>query len=80
MAEREDPVLVLGATGQQGGAAARVESKARIEEHIRALGLPATILRPVSFLDNFASINRPVLTGGGLCALPAGADRATARV
>ena len=37
------------------------ESKARIEEHIRALGLPATILRPVSFMDNFATYNRPVL-------------------
>jgi uncharacterized protein YbjT (DUF2867 family) len=37
------------------------ESKARIEEHIHALGLPATILRPVSFMDNFATYNRPVL-------------------
>ncbi len=37
------------------------ESKARIEEHIRALGLPATVLRPVSFMDNFATYNRPVL-------------------
>ena len=32
-----------------------VESKARIEERIAALGLPATILRPASFMDNFAS-------------------------
>ena len=37
------------------------ESKARIEEHIHALGLPATILRPVSFMDNFATYNRPVM-------------------
>ncbi len=36
------------------------ESKARIEEHIHALGLPATILRPVSFMDNFATYSRPV--------------------
>jgi uncharacterized protein YbjT (DUF2867 family) len=43
-----------------------VESKTRIEEHIRALGLPATILRPVSFMDNFATFNRPVLDGGDL--------------
>jgi uncharacterized protein YbjT (DUF2867 family) len=43
-----------------------VESKARIEEHIRALALPATILRPVSFMDNFASFNRPMLDGGEL--------------
>ena len=42
------------------------ESKARIEEHIRALGLPATILRPVSFMDNFATYNRPVLDDGEL--------------
>lgn len=43
-----------------------VESKARIEERIAALGLPATILRPASFMDNFASYNRPVLKGGEL--------------
>jgi uncharacterized protein YbjT (DUF2867 family) len=42
------------------------ESKARIEEHIDALGLPATILRPVSFMDNFATYNRPVLDDGEL--------------
>lgn len=42
------------------------ESKARIEEHIHAVGLPATILRPVSFMDNFATYNRPVLEDGEL--------------
>ena len=42
------------------------ESKARIEDHIHALGLPATILRPVSFMDNFATYNRPVLHEGEL--------------
>jgi uncharacterized protein YbjT (DUF2867 family) len=42
------------------------ESKARIEEHIHALGLPATILRPVSFMDNFATYTRPVLEDGEL--------------
>ncbi|MCW2919837.1 MAG: fldH [Actinomycetia bacterium] len=42
------------------------ESKARIEEHIQALGLPATVLRPVSFMDNFATYNRPVLDDGEL--------------
>jgi uncharacterized protein YbjT (DUF2867 family) len=41
-----------------------VESKGRIEERIRVLGLPATILRPVSFMDNFATYNRPVLAEG----------------
>jgi uncharacterized protein YbjT (DUF2867 family) len=53
------------------GAAARsgipyYESKARIEEHIRALGLAATILRPVSFMGNFATYSRPVLDNGEL--------------
>jgi uncharacterized protein YbjT (DUF2867 family) len=43
-----------------------MESKARIEAHIRTLGLPATVLRPVSFMDNFASFNRPVIGEGGL--------------
>lgn len=42
------------------------ESKARIEERIHALGLPATILRPVSFMDNFATYNRPTLHDGEL--------------
>lgn len=31
------------------------ESKWRVEQHIQALGLPATILRPVAFMDNFAT-------------------------
>ena len=31
------------------------ESKWQVEKHIRAIGLPATILRPVFFMDNFAS-------------------------
>lgn len=42
------------------------ESKARIEERIHALGLPATILRPVSFMENFATYSRPVLEDGEL--------------
>jgi uncharacterized protein YbjT (DUF2867 family) len=42
------------------------DSKARIEAHIHALGLPATILRPVSFMENFATYNRPVLDNGEL--------------
>ncbi|RQR24607.1 NmrA/HSCARG family protein [Burkholderia sp. Bp9142] len=29
------------------------ESKWRIEEHVRRIGLPATIIRPVFFMDNF---------------------------
>ncbi|MEO3876416.1 NmrA/HSCARG family protein [Nonomuraea sp. B12E4] len=36
------------------------ESKWRIEQHIRALGLPATILRPVRFMENHAIPGLPV--------------------
>jgi len=42
------------------------ESKERIEEHIRRRGLPATVLRPVFFMENFATYNRPVLDGDEL--------------
>jgi len=42
------------------------DSKSRIEEHIHAAGPPATILRPVSFMENFATYNRPVLRDGEL--------------
>ncbi|MER7773128.1 NmrA/HSCARG family protein [Kitasatospora sp. NPDC096140] len=39
-------------------------SKWRIEQHIAALRLPATILRPVSFMENFTG--EYALQGGGL--------------
>jgi len=42
------------------------DSKLRIEEHIHAAGPPATILRPVSFMENFATYSRPVLNDGEL--------------
>ncbi len=42
------------------------ESKAAIEARIHVLGLPATILRPASFMDNFATYNRPTLRDGQL--------------
>src|SRR4051794_39009710 len=41
-------------------------SKAAIEARIHAHGLPATVLRPVSFMDNFTTYNRPVLDRGEL--------------
>jgi uncharacterized protein YbjT (DUF2867 family) len=55
----------IGGAGQQTGIS-YIESKTRIEERIRSLGMPATIVRPASFMDNFASFNRPVLDGGEL--------------
>lgn len=43
-----------------------VQSKGRIEERIRALGLRATVLRPTFFMENFATHTRPVVVGGEL--------------
>ena len=41
------------------------ESKGAIEEHIRSIGVPHTILRPVSFMDNFHR-NREAIESGQL--------------
>jgi uncharacterized protein YbjT (DUF2867 family) len=48
------------------------ESKWQIEQHIRSIGVPATILRPTFFMDNFLTLFRPQALdregdgGGGL--------------
>lgn len=39
------------------------ESKWQIEQHIRALNLPATILRPVAFMDNYYQMRPAILNG-----------------
>lgn len=49
--------LVYTSVGAVEGAAGipSWDTKWRIEEHIRAIGVPATILRPVMFMENHAS-------------------------
>jgi uncharacterized protein YbjT (DUF2867 family) len=42
---------------------AAFESKRRIEDHIQRLGVPATVLRPVSFMENYANPAFGVQTG-----------------
>ena len=42
------------------------ESKWTIEEHIRAIGLPYTILRPVFFMENWQNSARDPILGGTL--------------
>ncbi|MGZ8366785.1 MAG: NmrA/HSCARG family protein [Nitrospira sp.] len=44
------------------------ESKWKVEEHIRKIGLPATILRPVWFMENFTTFAKP--SAEGLLMLP----------
>lgn len=42
------------------------ESKWQIEEHVRALDLPATILRPVGFMENWGGLAKDAILGGQL--------------
>jgi uncharacterized protein YbjT (DUF2867 family) len=51
---------------ERGSGIAHFESKWRIEEHLRGLGLPLTVLRPVFFMENFSQFMRPRLIDGTL--------------
>ena len=51
------------------------ESKWRIEQHIARLGLPATILRPVAFMENFATSGFPLAMFFGMIKATMGATR-----
>ena len=48
---------------ERGGGGRAFGSKWAIEEHIRRIGLPSTILRPVSFMENYADPAFGVQTG-----------------
>lgn len=50
------------------------DTKWQVEQHIRKIGLPATILRPVWFMENFGTFCRPFILQGTL-ALPLRPDR-----
>jgi uncharacterized protein YbjT (DUF2867 family) len=39
------------------------DSKWKVEQHIRQIGLPATILRPVWFMENFTTFAKPSAEG-----------------
>lgn len=48
---------------ERGSGIPHFESKWRIEQHIRALGLPATIIRPVAFMENYNWTRSAILAG-----------------
>jgi uncharacterized protein YbjT (DUF2867 family) len=50
------------------------ESKWQIEQHIRALNLPATIVRPVAFMDNY-NWQRPAILNGTFSGFPLRPDK-----
>ena len=60
-------VHASGAGAERVGGIAHLDCKLVVEQHIRALRLPATILRPVFFMDNFDTpafgYQQPVLEG-----------------
>jgi uncharacterized protein YbjT (DUF2867 family) len=56
------------------------ESKWKIEQHIRELGLTSTILRPVYFMDNFANPQMVTALSKGILALPVRANRKIAMI
>ena len=51
---------------ERGTGIPHFDSKWEIEQYVRALGLPATIQRPVFFMDNFTTFNPPRMVGGTL--------------
>jgi uncharacterized protein YbjT (DUF2867 family) len=54
------------------------ESKLEVEEHVRQIGLPYTILRPVFFMQNWEMMREHVL--GGTLALPLDPDKSFQQV
>jgi uncharacterized protein YbjT (DUF2867 family) len=54
------------------------DSKWKVEQHIRQIGLPATILRPVWFMENFTTVAKP--SAEGVLMLPMKPDRKLAMV
>ena len=51
------------------------ESKWQIEQYIQSLGLPATILRPVAFMENY-NWSRPAILNGTLASIGLRPDKA----
>lgn len=54
------------------------ESKWEVEQHIAKIGLPATILRPVFFMENFTTYSKP--SPDGVLTMPMRPDRKLAMV
>ena len=54
------------------------DSKWKVEQHIREIGLAATILRPVFFMENFTTFSKP--SAEGILSLPMKPDRKLAMI
>lgn len=54
------------------------ETKWKVEQHIRQIGLPATVLRPVWFMENFTTFSKP--SAEGILMMPMRAEKKLAMV
>jgi uncharacterized protein YbjT (DUF2867 family) len=54
------------------------ETKWKVEQHIRQIGLPTTVLRPVWFMENFTTFSKP--SAEGILIMPMRADKKLAMV
>lgn len=57
---------VAGADRESG--VPHFETKWKVEQHIRRIGIPATVLRPVAFMENFGTYFKP--SAEGVLSLP----------
>lgn len=71
------PHLVYSSVGgaERNSGIAHFETKAEIERHIRSAGVPATILRPVFFMENFPYMVPAAENGERVAALAMDADK-----
>jgi uncharacterized protein YbjT (DUF2867 family) len=51
---------------ERGSRIPHFESKWAIEQHLQALEVPTTVLRPTAFMDNYRTVSRPALVDGTL--------------
>jgi uncharacterized protein YbjT (DUF2867 family) len=65
-AEIKHLVYTSFAGAERGLGLAVWDGKWEIERHIRAIGLPATVFRPVSFMENFHGLTPALLRAGHL--------------
>lgn len=75
-AEGIEHLVYSSVAARPGSGVSHFESKAEIEAYIDAIGVPATVLRPVFFMENWRYLLPPAVGGERIGALALGADTA----
>ncbi|SUA45072.1 SDR family NAD(P)-dependent oxidoreductase [Nocardia africana] len=73
-AEGIDHLIYSSVAARRGSGVAHFETKADIEAYIDALGVPATVLRPVFFMENWRYLLPAAVGGERIGALALGAE------